>query len=69
MPMADHFFNNTIINVLHVATTAGTDDLQGIRITIAQTVSFLIVLLIYWKSGAHHKPTFRVSTRSNDLIP
>lgn len=59
MPMADHFFNNTIINLLHVVTNSGTDELQVIRISIAQTVSFLIVLFIYWKSGAHHKQTFR----------
>lgn len=59
MPMADHFLNNTIINVLHVATTSGADELQMIRISIAQTVSFLIVLIIYLKSGAHKKQTFR----------
>ncbi len=58
-PMADHFFNNTIINLLHVATLSGADELQVIRISIAQTVSFLIVLFIYWKSGAHQKRTFR----------
>lgn len=62
MPMADHFLNNTIINVLHILTTSGADELQVIRISIAQTVSFLIVLFIYWKSGAHHKRTFRMST-------
>jgi hypothetical protein len=60
MPMADHFFNNTIINILHVITISGSDELQVIRITISQTVSFLIVLFIYWKSGAHQKRTFRV---------
>lgn len=59
MPMADHFFNNTIINLLHVATISGVDELQVIRISIAQTVSFLIVLFIYLKIGAHQKPTFR----------
>lgn len=59
MSMADHFFNNTVINLLHVITTSGADEFQIIRISIAQTVSFLIVLFIYWKSGAHHKPTFR----------
>lgn len=58
MPMADHFFNNTVINVLHVVTNSGADELQVIRITIAQTVSFLIVLILYWKSGAHHKRVF-----------
>ena len=59
MSMADHFLNNTIINILHIATTSGADDLQVIRISIAQTLSFLIVLFIYLKSGAHKKSTFR----------
>lgn len=60
MSMADHFFNNTIINILHIVSTSGTDELQILRISIAQTLSFLIVLFIYWKSGAHYKKTFRV---------
>ena len=60
MPMADHFFNNTIINLLHVVTISGEDELQVIRISIAQMVSFLIVLFIYLKSGAHQKQTFRI---------
>lgn len=59
MSMADHFTNNTVINLLHVVTSSGMDELQVIRISIAQTLSFLIVLIIYWKSGAHHKQTFR----------
>jgi membrane protease YdiL (CAAX protease family) len=59
MPMADHFLNNTIINILHVATSTGADEMQTVRITIAQTVSFLIVLFIYWKTKAHKKQTFR----------
>ncbi|HWP51674.1 MAG TPA: CPBP family intramembrane glutamic endopeptidase, partial [Clostridia bacterium] len=33
MPMADHFFNNTIINLLHVVTASGTDALQVVRIS------------------------------------
>lgn len=64
MPMADHFLNNTIINILHVATISGADELQVIRISIAQTVSFLIVLYIYWKTKANGKPTFRGSDLS-----
>ncbi len=67
MPMADHFFNNTIINVLHIVTTSGVDEFQVMRISIAQTLSFLIVLFIYWKSRAHHKPTFRISAEVNDF--
>lgn len=59
MSMADHFLNNIIVNILHVVTTSGMDELQVIRISIAQTVSFLVVLIIYWKSGAGRKHTFR----------
>lgn len=67
MPMADHFLNNTIINVLHIVTTYGADEFQVIRISIAQAVSFLVVLFIYWKSGAQHKNTFRMSAQPNEL--
>lgn len=66
MPMADHFFNNTIINLLHTVTASGADELQVLRITIAQSVSFLIVLFLYFKTGAHHKQTFRSENR---LLP
>ena len=59
MSMADHFFNNTIINLLHITTISGTNQLQVIRISVAQTLSFLIVLFIYFKSGAGKKTTFR----------
>ena len=45
--MAAHFVNNTTINLLHVSTNSGVDELQTIRITIAQTASFVIVLIIY----------------------
>lgn len=53
--MAAHFVNNAIINLLHVVTTAGVDELQTVRITIAQTLSFIIVLIFflfhrYWKA-------------------
>lgn len=59
MPMADHFFNNTIVNTLHVVTASGADALQVVRISIAQTLSFLWVLFIYRKTGARYKQTFR----------
>ncbi len=59
MAMGDHFFNNTVINILHMATASGADELQVLRITVAQTVSFLIVLFLYRKRGAHQKKTFR----------
>ncbi|MDK2968509.1 CPBP family intramembrane glutamic endopeptidase [Lacrimispora sp.] len=59
MSMADHFFNNAIINLLHITTISGADELQIIRISVAQYISFLIVIIIYFKSGGRLKSTFR----------
>ena len=53
MAMGDHFVNNTIVNILHVISTSGTDDLMILRISIAQSVSFIIVLI--WYFVARHK--------------
>jgi len=53
MAMGDHFVNNTVVNILHVISTSGTDDLMILRISIAQSVSFIIVLI--WYFVARHK--------------
>lgn len=53
MAMGDHFVNNTIVNILHVISIIGTDELMILRISIAQSVSFIIVLI--WYFVAHHK--------------
>lgn len=45
MAMGDHFVNNTIVNILHVISSEESDRLMTIRITIAQSVSFTIVLI------------------------
>lgn len=45
--MAAHFVNNTVVNLLHVVTVAGSDEMQTARIAIAQTLSFLIVLALF----------------------
>ena len=47
MGMGDHFVNNTIVNILHVISNEEADHLMTIRITIAQSVSFTIVLIWY----------------------
>lgn len=60
LPMADHFFNNTIVNILHISAIQGADQMQVMRIAVAQTLSFLVVLIWYWKSKAKEKITFRV---------
>lgn len=50
MAMGDHFANNTIVNILHVISYTGADELMFVRITIAQSLSFLLVLIFYiWK--------------------
>lgn len=53
MSMGDHFVNNTIVNILHVISTSGTDELMILRISIAQSVSFIIVII--WYFVARHK--------------
>lgn len=50
MAMGDHFVNNTIVNILHVTSYTGADELMFVRITIVQSLSFLLVLIFYiWK--------------------
>ncbi|WP_352399833.1 CPBP family intramembrane glutamic endopeptidase [Anaerotignum sp.] len=59
VPMADHFFNNTIINILHITGVSGGDQLQVLRIAMAQTLSFIIVLILFQRTKANKKVTFR----------
>jgi membrane protease YdiL (CAAX protease family) len=44
--IAEHFFNNTIANLLHVASVDGHDEMQIVRIIIAQMLSLIITLII-----------------------
>lgn len=47
--LGDHLFNNTIAtNMLHVISLTGADELQIVRIMIAQLISFAFVLIIYY---------------------
>ncbi len=52
--MGDHFFNNTIVNLLHVVTDTGADELMTVRVSIAQTISFAIVIICYLKWRKNH---------------
>lgn len=47
MAMGYHFINNSIVNILHIVTTTGADEFMVMRITIAQSISFIIVLIWY----------------------
>ena len=50
MSMGEHFVNNTIVNILHVITGGGVDTYQVIRISIAQSISFTLVLILFFIS-------------------
>ncbi len=55
MAMGDHFINNTVVNLVHVVSDSGADEMMVVRISIAQSVSFILVLiryiLLYRKKG------------------
>lgn len=54
MAMGHHFINNAIVNMLHVVSSSGADELMVLRISIAQAVSFIIVLIWYILAKAKH---------------
>lgn len=58
LPMTDHFINNTVVNILHIGSVTGIDELQTVRIAIAQTISFIIVLIVFIRGKYYKKPTF-----------
>ena len=49
MAMGDHFVNNTIVNLIHVISNTGADEMMFFRVAIAQSLSFMIVLAYYFK--------------------
>lgn len=50
MAMGHHFTNNAIVNMLHVVSVTGTDSLMTVRISIAQSISFIIVWIWYMRA-------------------
>jgi len=47
--LADHFFNNTIINLLHIQTVSGFDELQIARALVAQIIGPVLITVLYCK--------------------
>ena len=45
--MIFHFINNTSTNLIHIETITGIDELMILRIAIAQTISFIVILIVY----------------------
>lgn len=58
-PMVFHFVNNTVVNLLHLTTAQGADQLQFIRLTITQVISFAGVLIAYIRWTKRHKTVRR----------
>lgn len=56
MAMGDHFVNNMISNILHVISDTGADELMTARISIAQSASFIVVLIWYVIYAKKNKP-------------
>lgn len=47
--LGDHLLNNTVVtNMLHVISPNGADELQIVRIMVAQLISFAFVLIVYY---------------------
>lgn len=47
--LGEHLFNNTVAtNMLHVVSLKSADELQIVRIMVAQIISFTFVLVIYY---------------------
>ena len=46
---AEHIFNNTIGNLLHIRTSTGVDELQILRILLAQLMTFALIFILYRK--------------------
>ena len=47
--LGEHLFNNTVAtNMLHVVSLNGADELQIVRVMVAQIISFTFVLVIYY---------------------
>ena len=54
--LGDHLFNNTVAtNMLHVISQKGADELQIVRIIVAQLISFAFVLIIYYRRKRANK--------------
>lgn len=54
MGMGDHFVNNTIVNIIHIISDTGADELQVVRIAVAQSLSCIIVFICYIRN--YHRP-------------
>ncbi|MBP5747973.1 MAG: CPBP family intramembrane metalloprotease [Treponema sp.] len=57
MGMGDHFVNNTIVNILHVVSKNGADQMMAVRVALAQSLSFILVLIWFAISSSRNRRT------------
>lgn len=57
MGMGDHFVNNTIVNILHVVSKNGADQMMTVRVALAQSLSFILVLIWFAISSSRNRRT------------
>ena len=55
MGMGDHFVNNTIVNILHVVSKNGVDEMMAVRVALAQSLSFILVLVWFAISSSRRR--------------
>ncbi|MBP5437252.1 MAG: CPBP family intramembrane metalloprotease, partial [Treponema sp.] len=55
MGMGDHFVNNTIVNILHVVSKNGADQMMAVRVALAQSLSFILVLIWFAMSSSRNR--------------
>jgi CAAX amino terminal protease family. len=55
MGMGDHFVNNTIVNILHVVSKNGADQMMAVRVALAQSLSFILVLIWFAISSSRRR--------------
>ncbi|MBQ1644934.1 MAG: CPBP family intramembrane metalloprotease, partial [Treponema sp.] len=55
MGMGDHFVNNTIVNILHVVSKNGADQMMAVRVALAQSLSFILVLVWFAISSSRRR--------------
>lgn len=45
--LADHFFNNAVINLLHISTDSGMDEMMIARTLVAQLSALVLISVLY----------------------
>lgn len=61
MAMMAHFINNSSVNLLHVLSESGSDELMAVRVAVAQSLSLLLVLVWYSHIQKRHRKEVKIT--------